>query len=102
MSWNTEISLKNNSEKDVLCIIPKGQVFENKTVGSRIQSVVSSREYKLIIPKNSKLTVEIEVLCINQTFKSPICKPGNVTIFRIDQPFSSQTELWEIMKRQSA
>ena len=102
MSWNTEITLKNNSEKDVLCVIPQGQIFENKRVGTGIQNVAASREYKLIVPAKSKMTVEIEVLCINRTFSSPNGQPGNITIFRINQPFSNQNELWEIMRRPSA
>lgn len=97
MSWKTEISLKNNSNDDTLCIIPQGLVFENKQVGSQIQNVAASREYRLIIPANSKLMVEIDVFCINKSFSSPKGISGNVTIFRIDQKFATQEELWRIM-----
>lgn len=97
MSWQTEISLKNNSYEDVLCIIPKGQIFEHKKIGSGIQNVAAGREYRLIVPAKSQLTVEIKVYCINRSFSSPAGRPGNVTIFRIDKPFSSQEELWSIM-----
>lgn len=96
MSWQTQISLKNNSNHDVLCVIPKGQVFENKEVGSGIQNVAAGREYRLILPAKSKLKVEIEVYCVNRSFSSPSGRPGNVTVFQIDQPFSSQEELWDI------
>ena len=97
MSWITEVALKNNSDDDVLCVIPKGQVFENKDIGTGIQNVAAEREYRLIIPAKSRLTVEISVLCINRSFSSPSGKAGNVTIFKIDQPFKDQHELWKIM-----
>jgi hypothetical protein len=97
MSWQTEISMKNNSDDDVMCVIPKGQVFENKNVGSQVQNVAASREYRLIVPGKSRIRVEIEVYCINRAFSSPRGGPGNVTIFRIDRPFATQDELWRIM-----
>jgi hypothetical protein len=59
--------------------------------------VAANREYRLIIPANSKIKVEIDVYCINKSFSSPKGLPGNVTIFRIDQPFATQEELWKIM-----
>jgi hypothetical protein len=97
MSWRTEVSLKNNSDNDVLCVIPKGQVFDNKKIGSGIQNVAASREYKLIIPAKSRMKLEVEVYCINRRFSSPSGSPGNVTVFQIDQSFSSQEDLWKIM-----
>jgi hypothetical protein len=97
MSWKTEISLRNNREEDVMCVIPKGQVFENKTIGSHIQNVVASREYRLIVPADSRITVEIDVLCINRTFSPPRGMPGNITLFRIDKEFATQDDLWTVM-----
>lgn len=97
MSWTTEINLRNNREEDILCIIPQGLVFENKEVGSQIQNVAASREYRLIIPAESKMQVEIQVNCINRSFSGPNGQPGNVTVFVIDKPFSDQDELWRIM-----
>ena len=97
MSWKTEISLKNNSNNDVICVVPKGQVFENKTIGSGIQNVAASREYRLIVPANSRLTVEVDVFCINRSFSPPNGIQGVITVFSIDQPFSNQDELWRIM-----
>jgi hypothetical protein len=98
MSWRTEISLRNNRNDDILCVIPKGSVFENKNVGSMVQNVAVSREYRLIIPGGGRLTVEVEVNCINKSFSPPSGRGGNITIFKIDQPFSSQEELWRIMQ----
>lgn len=56
MSWKTEVSLKNNTADDVLCVIPQGQVFENKKIGTGIQNMAAAREYRLIIPANSRIT----------------------------------------------
>ena len=97
MSWTTEISMRNNRDEDILCVIPQGLVFENKNVGSQVQNVAASREYRLIIPAESKMTVEIQVDCINRAFSAPNGQAGSVTVFVIDQPFSDQDELWRIM-----
>jgi hypothetical protein len=58
MSWKTEISLNNTSEDDVLCVVPQGQVFENKRIGTQVQNVASAREYRLIIPAKVHMTVD--------------------------------------------
>lgn len=97
MSWKTVIALKNNTDNDVLCVIPPGQVFENKKSGSGIQNMAATREYKLVIPAQSRLTVEIDVCCMNRKLSPPSGVPGNVTIFKIDRPYSTQNELWTLM-----
>lgn len=97
MSWITEIVLKNNTDDDVLCMIPKGQIFENKKIGSGLQNMAAAREYRLIIPAQSRLSVDIEVCCINRRLSPPSGVPGNVTIFQIDRPFNTQDELWALM-----
>lgn len=101
MSWKTEISLRNNKPEDVVCVIPKGQIFENKKVGTSIQNVAAAREYRLIIPGDSRLTVAIEVLCINQSFSPPRGQPGSVSIFKVPDSFSSQQDLWGNLARTS-
>lgn len=97
MSWKTEISLMNNTTNDVLCVIPQGQVFENKKIGTGIQNMAAAREYRLIIPANSRITVEIDVYCINKQLAPPSSVLGNVSIFKIDRPFSDQQGLWALM-----
>lgn len=103
MSWRTEITLRNNRAEDTLCVIPKGTVFENKDVGSMVQNVAASREYRLIVPAGTRLKAEIEVDCINRSYNPPGGgKPGNITVFKIDRPYSTQEELWDIMSTVSA
>lgn len=97
MTFKTSISLQNNTPEDVICVVPKGQIFENKKIGIGTQNVASAREYKLIIPGNSKISVDIDVLCINQHLSSPNGQKGNVTIFKIDKDFEDQNDLWRIL-----
>jgi hypothetical protein len=97
MSWRTEISLKNNTNDDQLFVIPKGQVFENKKINTGLQNVAAAREYRLIIPANSRLVVEVQVYCVNEKLSSPHGFIGNITVFKIDKPFKTQDELWGIM-----
>jgi hypothetical protein len=97
MAWKTEISIRNNKPEDVLCVIPKGQIFENKKVGTSVQNVAAAREYRLIIPASSKIVVEIDVFCINRTFAAPKGLPGAVSIYQINLPFGSQQQLWDAL-----
>jgi hypothetical protein len=102
MAWKTEISLRNNSESDIICVIPKGQVFENKRIGTKIQSVASSREYRLVIPAGSRIRAEIDVYCMNRSLSEPQGDLGNVTVFRIDEDFENQEQLWDLLSRPRA
>jgi hypothetical protein len=99
VSWTTAITLTNKRPEDVLCTIPKGLVFENKTIGTTVQNVAASREYKLIIPAGSTMRVTIDVYCINRPFSPPSGQSGRITIFKIDRPFADQDELWAIMEQ---
>ena len=99
MPWKIEISLKNNSDSDLKVKIPKGQIFENKKIGSGIQNVASVRDYQLIIPAKSRITVEIEVYCINRHLSPPTGQLGNLTIYKISQDFNDQQNLWNILNQ---
>lgn len=96
MSWTVEISIKNTSSSKLPCRIKKGQVFENKKVGTGFQNVAAVKDYIFDIPPNTTHKVHIEVLCINQRLAAP---QGflNVTSFAVSKNFSSQDELWNIM-----
>ncbi|MDB5226580.1 MAG: hypothetical protein JWN78_773 [Bacteroidota bacterium] len=97
MAWTTEISLKNNTDKEYRVTIPKGQIFENKTIGTGKQNVASLKDYKITIPAKSIIKVEIEVLCINQKLSSPTGL-YNITPFKIKNQFEDQDQLWDLMK----
>lgn len=97
MSYSVDVKLKNNQPYDVLCVIPKGHIFENKEIGTGRQNVAAVRQYEISIPAGSTVTVTIEALCINQSYASP-SGPGNVSIFKIAKPFSSQPGLWQLMQ----
>jgi len=97
MSWTIEIKLKNNLSKDFEIKVPKGQIFENKKIGTGLQNVASAHDYVFKIPANSSITVDIEVYCINQHLSPPLGN-YNVTFFKIDKNFNDQNELWALMK----
>lgn len=100
MSYKVTITLANNTDDDVVCVVPEGHIFENKKIGTGRQNVAAKREYPIIIHGNSSITVEIETECINQTY-SPPRGPGNVSIYKIDRPFTSQHSLWQVMANPS-
>lgn len=97
MAYKVEITIGNNTSEDVICMIPKGHVFENKVVGTRRQNVAAAREYRLVIPAGSSVTVDIEALCLNRTYARP-SGPANVSIFKVSSAFSSQADLWAMMQ----
>jgi hypothetical protein len=96
MSWKAEISLKNNIGKSVKCIIPKGQVFENKKVGTGYQNVAAAQEYVIEINPYSEITIEIDVLCINKNLLPPE-GDYNLAFFKVSKNFTNQDDLWKIM-----
>lgn len=101
MPWKTDISLRNNKAEDVICVIPKGQIFENKKVGTSVQNVAAAREYRLIIPASSRLVVEIDVLCINRSFSPPRGLPGSISVYKVADTFIDQQTLWEALATSS-
>lgn len=96
MSYRVDIKLKNNEPYDVVCVIPQGHVFENKQIGTGRQNVAAVRQYTLVIPAGSTISVGIDAYCMNASY-SPPSGPGNVSIFKINKPFQSQQELWQLM-----
>ncbi|MDR1201635.1 MAG: hypothetical protein LBL58_08415 [Tannerellaceae bacterium] len=96
MPWKTEISLKNNTDRECKIKIPKGQIFENKTIGTGKQNVVALKDYEFTLLPKSTLKVEIDVLCINQRLSSP-SGLYNITQFKINKKFENQDQLWNLM-----
>jgi len=96
MAWTTEITIKNTSSSKLRCKVKKGQVFENKRIGTGLQNVAAAKDYVFELQPNSTQVVQIEVLCINQRLKSP---HGllNVTSYMVNEDFHSQQDLWSIM-----
>lgn len=99
MSYKVTINLRNDSAEDMLCVIPKGQIFENKQVGTGFQNLAVVRDYRLIIPSGSKISAELDAFCVNRSLSSPRSSTGNITVFKIDKPFNSQDELWRMMSK---
>jgi hypothetical protein len=98
MAWTTEITIKNVSNSNLKCKVKKGQIFENKKIGTGLQNVAAAKDYVFELPPNSIQVVQIEVLCINQKLSSP---HGflNITNFIVNQDFHSQEDLWSIMNK---
>jgi hypothetical protein len=99
--YKVTLTLRNDTENDVMCFVPKGQVFENKNVGTERQNLAAARDYRVIVPARARLTLELEALCANRTMSGPNGSPGRTTIFRIAEPFESQQDLWNIMSSAS-
>jgi hypothetical protein len=99
MSYKVTVNLRNDSLEDILCVIPKGQIFENKKVGTGFQNLAVTRDYRLIIPSGSRISAELDAFCVNRSLSSPKGGTGNVSIFKIDKPFSDQDELWRMMSK---
>jgi len=97
MSWTTEITINNKTSQNCTCRIKKGQIFENKKIGTGLQNVAAARDYTVEIPPNSIISVNIEVLCINQQLASPKGSL-NATNYFIGRDFSDQASLWSIMQ----
>lgn len=99
MSYKVKINLRNDSAEDIFCKIPKGQVFENKQVGTGFQNLAVVRDYSLIIPSGTRISAELDAFCVNRSLSSPRGGNGNITFFKIDKPFNNQDELWQMMSK---
>jgi hypothetical protein len=95
--YKVTLTLRNDTDEDVMCFVPKGQVFENKNVGTQRQNLAAARDYRVIIPGRSRLTLELDALCTNRTMGGPNGSPRRTTVFRIAGAFESQEDLWNIM-----
>jgi len=96
MSWTTDITVKNKTGATFRFKIRKGQIFENKQVGTGLQNVAAARDYVFDLPAGSTGVFQIEVLCINQKL-SPPRGALNLTNFMVGKNFQSQQDLWNIM-----
>jgi len=95
--YKATLTLRNDTDEDVMCFVPKGQVFENKNVETQKQNLAAARDYRVIVPARSRLTLELDALCTNQTMSAPNGSPGRATVFRIAGAFDLQQDLWNIM-----
>lgn len=100
MAWTTEITIKNTSNSKLRCKVKKGQIFENKKIGTGLQNVAAVQDYVFDLPPHSTQVVQIDVLCINQRLRSP---QGflNITNFAVAKDFYSQDDLWSVMNKQN-
>ena len=96
MSWTAEIVVNNTTPYKCPFKIKKGQIFENKKMGTGLQNVAAIRDYFFEIPANTKQAVSIEVLCINQHLRPPSGQL-NLTNLQVTGNFLNQNDLWELM-----
>jgi len=97
MFWTIEIKLKNEDNEQHRLTIPKGHVFEKKSIGTGIQNVAAAHDYPVVLPPRSEIAMVIEVFCINQHL-SPPSGSYNLTCFKISKSFANQQDLWSIMQ----
>lgn len=94
-----KFTLSNNKDYDINCIVPKGQIFENKEFKTDTQNLAIEDDEYLEIKANEKVDIEINALCLNEDFNPPDGRLGNITIFKVaDNSFVTQRELWNIIK----
>jgi hypothetical protein len=98
MSWTIAIGVNNTSPYKYPFKIEKGQIFENKQIGTGFQNVAAISDYTFEIPANTRQTVEIEVLCINQQLKPP-SGMLNLTNLQVVGTFTNQRNLWDLMNQ---
>lgn len=97
--YKAKFTLSNNTGSDISCIVPKGQIFENKEFKKDTQNLASKDDEYLEIRANRSVDIEINALCLNEKFAPPNGGLGNITIFKVaDNSFVTQRELWDIIE----
>lgn len=98
--YKAKFTLINNISSTINCIVPKGQIFENKEFKKDTQNLAVEEDEYLKIEGNDSVPIEINALCLNQKFAPPNGGLGNITLFKVaDSSFVNQKELWKIIEK---
>lgn len=100
MSFKVAITLENPRAQRIEVTIPRGMLFEAQDPRHHVQNLVVSKDYQLVVPPRSSVTVQIECFCANQSFAPPRNTAMNVTPFFTKGALRSQQETWQYFAAQ--
>lgn len=93
------LKLENRHTHKLKCIIPKGQIFENRKVTTKTQNIVTSERYEIELDIGEVKYYDIETFCLNQTLDPPNYTDGRITIYEIiNKNYMTQDDLWRIIQ----
>ena len=96
--FEVDLKIRNKTDEKSECILPKGQLFENKVFKCMYQNLRLIKEKKVIINPRDFQHYILDASCINAPFAAPKGHKGNLTVYSYDSEGSySQRALWRSM-----
>jgi hypothetical protein len=93
--YQAVLTLENRTAAALEFTVPKGQVFENRELGSGRQNLAAAREQTTRLEPQGECEFRVDALCMNRNLSGPNGSLGNLTVLKLrDDSFSDQTELW--------
>ncbi len=89
-----DLLLENNTNQQVTVKVPKGYLFEVIDPKAAVQNLVTQGETRVTMNANSTMSLTLQTLCANHRFASPRNHPMRPTIYRMENPKSTQNEVW--------
>ncbi len=96
--------IKNRSSVPIKFTIPKGQIFENKSIKNETQNLAIATTYSFEIPPLKEQELKLDAHCMNEGLSSPDGNAGKITIFKISNPekWNDQDSLWKYLEELSS
>lgn len=89
------IELKNETNEKKQVVIPKGQVFENKNIGSGFQNIVNAEGSAQILEPQQQVRIRLPGHCLNRKLTPPVGQEANVTPLKVNFEFDDQNTVWD-------
>jgi|JI61114C2RNA_FD_contig_21_7286479_length_452_multi_4_in_0_out_0_1 hypothetical protein len=102
MSYWVDIDVENKTSNSITTTIPKGTVLEDASPNLVCQCLVVEKDITIILPPQSRKIVKIPTYCMNRDLSPPTGQPGHLTPFLLNQPFSSQQDVWDHISRRGS
>jgi hypothetical protein len=95
--YKVKFKVKNLTRRKLTFNLPKGQVFENKSLEYTTQNLAVAKNYEFSLNASEEKEFSVFGYCMNRSFGSPENVPANITIYcvRDIDKWHNQDEIWD-------
>lgn len=87
--------MKNETDKRIEIVIPKGQVFENKNIGSGFQNIINAEDSTQVVEPQEQVRIRLPGHCLNRELDPPNGQDANATPLKVQFEFNDQNTVWD-------
>ena len=98
-SLAVNLMLKNNTDEEIVVEVPAGSLFEVIDPKAAVQNLATAGGMSIRMGPRSTRSVMINAFCANHYFASPSNQPVRPTIFKMENPGRSQSDVWDDLDR---